>query len=60
MEVVCLNLYFDELFIEFSFDDGGFEYDWSKIFNDYFDDFGVEWWDNIIKVVNIDEFFKIF
>lgn len=57
MEVVCLNLYFDELFIEFSFDDGGFEYDWSKIFNDYFD---VEWWDNIIKVVNIDEFFKIF
>lgn len=59
MEVVRPNSYFDELSTEFSFDDGGPEHDWSKTSNDYPDDFGAEWWDNITKAANIDESFKI-
>lgn len=59
MEVIRPNPYFDELSTEFSFDDGGPENDWSKTSNDYPDDFGAEWWDNITKAANIDESFKI-
>lgn len=59
MEVIRPNPYFDELSTEFSFDDGGPENDWSKTSNDYPDDFGAEWWDNITKAANINESFKI-
>lgn len=59
MEVIRPNPYFDELSTEFNFDDGGPEHDCSETSNDYPDDFGTEWWDNITKAANIHESLKI-
>ena len=49
METIRPNPNFDDPQKDVSFDDGGPDHDWCEISNQYPEDFGKDWWNNISK-----------
>jgi hypothetical protein len=55
MELVHPNKQFEEIDSDFSFDNGGPDFDWSKTSYEYPNDFGKEWLENLQSHIDTDD-----